>query len=626
MRVKGLLPDVGPYFRRVYEKYYPYEIFVFAYVLVMSLGLMFAIADGLFVTDEAVYFLMVKSVAENRPLEIWNGLDEIDHPALRFTSLAVVSMGRLYAQYPPLYAFIAYPFYVAFGFHGLFLLNLFAFSASMLLLYLIVRRVFGDRLLGAAGVVAFSLFTYSLGFSIELWPHMLSVAMVLASFYLTIGSEKRSLGFIVAGFVSASAVGVRYQNVVFSFILFFYILFECGLARSGVFLAGLSLPLALVLSINYLIFGGVTVGYSALDYPSYWHFALLSTLFFVLWSAYPRLRVKFSRMRIFMFFLVIVLSMLVLLQIADSNWAGKFEKSLKVVYAEVVDMWSFPLVDYFRRMSLLQAAPFLVLAFFGVIKALGEDKRPVFLFVVFSLAEIVFFSSIVGIYGSGTFTMRYFLESVPFLAALSLYASFDSLKRVRPYCVWIYGAVFFLMLFAFIAVNGGSSLFAFYRALPLVLVVYLLVLHPLRRVSRPMEALYVSFLVVALSYSFYISIFELAVSRVSREFMGEVYAGLCRVMSGDSLIVYNTYTDIVKLAPVRLCASPRFALVRLNETGKAGGLVEFYLKRGVPVYVIDEGQEQGWGSFEGELKLKYNHTNVVESNVTLTRLNPTHGV
>jgi hypothetical protein len=613
-------------FKDLYERYFPYGFFVLTYILAINLGILPFMSDGLYVTDESVYFLMVKSIAEGRPLEIWNGLDEIDSPALRFTTLAVVSKGRLYPQYPPLYAFIAYPFYWALGFHGLFLINLFAFSASVILLYLLVRDVFNDRLLAAASVVAFSLFTYALEFSIELWPHMLSVAMVLASFYLAIRLRKSLPGIFVAGFVSASAIGVRYQNVVFSALLFLYVLFECGFGGSVLFLAGLFVPLSAVLSINYVIFGGLTTGYSAVHYPSHWHFTFLFLALFFYCLVYMRFRARLAGRKGFMVFLVFALFALVFLQIVDSHWLERVWMSVRVVYAEVFDIGSFPLVEvYYLKTSLLQAAPFLVLAFFGVLKAFRENKSIVFLFILFSLAEIIFFSSVVGQHGERTLNMRFFLESVPFLAALSVYAVLDLFKDVARFGLWFYIAVFFLMLFAFILVNVDSQSSAFYRALPLVLAGYVFVLHLFRRSSKPLRAIYVAFVVVAFSYSFYMSLFDMASSKVARDVQFETYDGLCSLMGGETLVVYNRNTDITMLAPLRLCASPRFALVYLNETKQAFGLVEFYLNRGVPVYVInegDEGQEAAWGIFAEELGLKYNHTLMVESDITLTRLNP----
>jgi MFS family permease len=357
----------------------------------------------------------------------------------------------------------------------------------MLLLYAIVARAFNDRLIAASAVVAFSLFTYSLEFSVELWPHMLSVALVLISFYLTLRLNKTYYHFFLAGLISASAIGVRYQNIIFTLLIAGYVLSKHGLKKSLCLLAGLLIPLLAIFSINYSIFGSLTTGYSELGLffggYNYFYLAFLVVALSLLYLAYPKLNSMFNRRLAIISCALAFIFVLIVFQANDSGWLGKVKTSLQVMYSEVFDIGAFPsVVVNPGKKSLLQSTPFLILALFAIPKLLkSKSNRDVFvLFTAFSMAEVVFFSSAVRQHGEYTSNMRFFLESVPFLAALSVYAMGDFLKNANGSRLKVYIAVFATMLLFFIIANKDTLVFAFYRIFPMALVTSLVIFHLLQ--------------------------------------------------------------------------------------------------------------------------------------------------
>ncbi|MFH1126112.1 MAG: hypothetical protein V1703_03220, partial [Candidatus Altiarchaeota archaeon] len=405
-----------------------------------------------------------------------------------------------------------------------------------------------------------------------------------------------------------------------------HVLYSGGFRKSLFFVVGSSLPLILIAIVNYSLYGSITTGYSEMDSffggYGYFHLILLSVLFYALYVLYPRLSSVFPRSRVLGFYALLTLLLLVAFTVLDSSWPLKLKTSLQVVYAEVFDIGSFPSVEvYPGKKALLQSSPFLVLSFFAIIDFLWKRKGGFIpLFIAFSIAEVVFFSSVVGQHGEVTQNMRFFFESLPFLAAFSAYSMCSLIKDVRKYEMRAYAILFLLTSFIFILANRETVAFVFYRSFPLLMVFCLIALFVIRlRVTR-MRVLYTSLIIVALAYSFFINLSELAVSVVSREFQMRLSSEICEVVAGDSVILYYRIVGIVPLAPVRLCGNPRFALIDLNKTEEAFSFVDFYLNRNVPIYIVDDGQYVEWSLFAEELRSKHNSNITIEPHVTVTRL------
>lgn len=599
----------------IYKEYYPYSLFTFLFIAVLSASLLSLVEDGLFITDEVFYFLSAKSLAETGSFEIWNGLDEFVHPALQFNDIALVYTlnGRIFEVYPPLYAFMAYPFYRVFGFHGLFIINVVAFSVSMVLVYLIARRVFGDILLASSSVVAFSLFTFALGFSIDLWPHMLSVSLVLLSFYCALFFGRSGAFFIASGFVSGLAIGVRYQDIVFSLVLLAYILLRHGFRNLSYFLTGLSVPLFVIVALNYSMFGAFSTGYSGLFSSffggySYFYFVLFCSLLFLMWVCYPKaLSMAGNARTVITVYAILLFAMFVFFQLCDPLWAERFVLSVRVAYSEVVDMSSFPAAPVEPgKQSLLQASPFLALALFGFVGIFYSRNRSdvLYLFTAFSIVEILFFSAVVQQHGEDTQNMRFFLESVPFLAVFSACALRD-LMGLKGIGLRVFLLLFMGFLSLFLIVNGQQLLLPFIRKFTLVLAAYVMIFYVIQVRFRGFRNLYAFLVAAVLACSFFVGIADMGISQTSRGVFHDLDESICPHLAQESVMLSYGHRGLVPIAPTRLCSHVRFAVVNPNQTAEIVGLVDFYVRRNVSVYILDDGSYAEWTSFAERMRSQY---------------------
>ncbi len=176
---------------------------------------------------------------------------------------------------PPLYAFLAEPFAAVGGVRGLILMNALAFGAGILLVFHFARRLATRRETAWAAAVTFALGGFALDYAQGIWPHMQSVALTAAAFYLTYllrqGGRWIPLG-VGAGLLMALATGLRYQNVAYAVGLgaTLLLLGPRRLLSTGVymasFLAGL-LPAAAVNGIRLGIFNPITKGPGYLSSP-----------------------------------------------------------------------------------------------------------------------------------------------------------------------------------------------------------------------------------------------------------------------------------------------------------------------------------------------------------------------
>ncbi len=94
---------------------------------------------GYLSVDEATFHMMVKNFAERGDLEIWNGYREFPSPELVSASI-VAHDGRLVGQPPYLHPVLGAPFYLLWGYRGLFALNALAFVLAVGLTFLIARK------------------------------------------------------------------------------------------------------------------------------------------------------------------------------------------------------------------------------------------------------------------------------------------------------------------------------------------------------------------------------------------------------------------------------------------------------------------------------------------------------
>lgn len=170
-------------------------------------------APGHLNVDECTYHLMARA-ADAGSLAFWNGYEEYPSRELVFVSVEP-SGGRLYPVTPALHAGLAWPFYRAFGYPGLLLLNNLAFLGVLALTAALALRLFGDRGLAVGAVLVLGLATYFWEYSQAAWPHAVSTLAVVGAFVtawrgLEARSERAALAWcLLAGAVVGVGAGVR---------------------------------------------------------------------------------------------------------------------------------------------------------------------------------------------------------------------------------------------------------------------------------------------------------------------------------------------------------------------------------------------------------------------------------
>ncbi|MFH0825615.1 MAG: phospholipid carrier-dependent glycosyltransferase [Pseudomonadota bacterium] len=213
--------------------------------------------------DEAIYHYMMKSFAATGGLEVWTGYQEFPSWELTHRFLRIHS-GRPVSQYPYLFPVVAMPFYLVWGFYGLFLVNSAAFVGTVALCFGIARRLFGDRDLALNSCLILVLAGFSWEYSQSAWPHSTAVLLVTASFYFMVraywdeAASSRSLFWAAAaGLTAGFAPGIRMDAfLVIPCIILPFLYARPWMPRHAAAVALAVLPGLAILSItNYIKFG-----------------------------------------------------------------------------------------------------------------------------------------------------------------------------------------------------------------------------------------------------------------------------------------------------------------------------------------------------------------------------------
>lgn len=214
---------------------------------------------GAFTVDEAIYIEMARAMAEQGSFAIAGNGGVDGAPALlrRFTH----DVGGLaMPQYPSGYALFAAPFYAAFGLNGLILMNALSAGLAIWLTLRIGQLLYRD---GAVAVMAAALLggaTFISTYAFGIWPHMLSLALLLGGIErILTGLGRERAGWVAAGgLLMALALTVRVDAILAILAVFIWLrLFAAPSRRSvaAIFVAGLIPGLLLASVINQAKFG-----------------------------------------------------------------------------------------------------------------------------------------------------------------------------------------------------------------------------------------------------------------------------------------------------------------------------------------------------------------------------------
>jgi len=308
---------------------------------------------------------------------------------------------------PPMYSFLAYPFAML-GFAGLFTLNILSFLAGGVLVFFFVRRLRPAPLDAWLAFSAYLLSGILIDYALGAWPHALSVSLSFAAVYLAMRARESggTVSALAAGVLVGLAAGVRYQNVVYGAAVGLgLVLWSRRRWRvSSAYALGLAIPLLTSAWINRIRLGTLNPVTKGARY--------LST---------PLLSAKAQEVSQWTDGLLALGT-----RVVDFSWLPFSQLWAGMGFQYDARTGAFLGVTAVRK-ALLQSAPWIVLAFAGLIAAWRRrppverartcsELRALSLIVLAMFA--VFFAAGTKRHEGVTANSRYLLELVPILAAV----------------------------------------------------------------------------------------------------------------------------------------------------------------------------------------------------------------
>ena len=228
---------------------------------VLGLLLVATTIRGAFIIDEMNYAVNVIGLRQGRLTVPGTGGLTPSNELLYFDPEPydrVVTSTPVYSIAPPLYAPIALPFSVL-GWIGLAFLNTLSFILCALLVFVFVKRRATETTSPWLAVGLFVLGGYSLEYSQGVWPHMLSVFLVVAALYCVglTWDETNPLFAFLGGIFIGLACGVREQNIFLMGCLGLTVILwgKRRASTTSLYAAGAALPLLASATLNYFRLG-----------------------------------------------------------------------------------------------------------------------------------------------------------------------------------------------------------------------------------------------------------------------------------------------------------------------------------------------------------------------------------
>ncbi|MEM9495093.1 MAG: hypothetical protein AAGA09_03745 [Pseudomonadota bacterium] len=212
--------------------------------------------------DSAIYYDMARAMADHGALHIASSGKVPGAPPLT-KDLTVVHNGMVYPQFPGGYAFIAAPFYKAFGIRGLMAINAIAAGLCLWITYRLTATLL-DR---AAAIWAASILgaaTYIANYAFGIWPHILALAFWLTAAWLALTGvdaveKRRQFVFCAAaGFLVSVGATVRVDTILAAPAIVLWMRLVAAPEEKSpalAFLIGLLPGIAMATLLNHLKFG-----------------------------------------------------------------------------------------------------------------------------------------------------------------------------------------------------------------------------------------------------------------------------------------------------------------------------------------------------------------------------------
>ncbi len=417
-----------------------------AVALALSVGAFLA-PGAPFIVDGGIYYDMARAMAENDTLFIAHNGGVAESPALT-KHLTVDNGGLVYPQYPSGYAYIAAPFYALFGIHGLMLINALAFAVAIWLTFACARMLVDARV-ARWSCILFSIASFAPTYAFGIWPHMLALAFWLGAISCAIcatrstSRSRRLLWLLFSGVLIGAGLNVRVDVFLAGLVVFFWLrLFALPQDRLAPLLVmvGMTPGLLAAAWLNYIKFGDP----SPFSYGSDGgadhlgrYFLIASVAAAALIGAWvlniPHVikiwMARDKRLILAALLCIVFLASLVVAPVRELIWrigSGLYVLVLNLQahnayhqdgvepnsYGQLL-FWGYP------KKALIQSIPWMVLAAIPVFSLRKSNTVKEVGLCGLAVAAPLCFYALSHWHGGGSYSMRYFLPAVPFLAILS---------------------------------------------------------------------------------------------------------------------------------------------------------------------------------------------------------------
>lgn len=430
---------------------------------------------GYLTYDSGTYHFMAKTFAETGGFQVWNGYQEFPSETLRVAQLQL-SGSHLVAQYPELLTVLGYPFYLAFGYHGLLLMEALAFLGINWLLFQLALTLFRSRAIAWLSLLVYSFGTFAWEYSQSSYPHLASTFFLLAAYTLlakalpwqhevdtadaveaSVTQTHRHLLWLCfgAGLAAGCAPGMRLDaafalpGLFLPFLLWRPLRWRLALATAAGLVPGM-LFLSLTNLSKFGVFFPFHYGESRRNFFTgnlSWYLPILAALVAIaLWAALLNYLPPPGRRKLLWTSLggVVLLAAIFpghvlasLRQLGEGTWQLVVDLRIRDMATREPGLSRSPdgAMVYIGNVkkALLQSCPYLLVTLLSLVDGFRERRQgPKLAFLCLVPGTFVAFYGYLAWHGSVALNMRYFNPILPFIALLTAWMMRPLLAGISP--------------------------------------------------------------------------------------------------------------------------------------------------------------------------------------------------